>query len=311
MVGNCCSQGRPPLERLRNLCIACLVLDSLFVLIYGLTALSTTSVAHKRDCYEAHNYTWHKMITFTFAVSAVVAAGGALVHAGMACESQTTERQLTNISRYAHGLVCWMFAASVLEAIAYRKEPFECSDAYTSYDTGEAEDHTYASGDTTTSQESHFVWQVAYPLLWVSWVTGSVASAVMARRLVPLLSELCAVAATSSSQHAMPQTVGMPVQALPAGIPGASPAALAAGFGSHPGGPWGPSGAPQGVTVTGAPCGPASTPGADATGQPGAWPAQGGVVVASGGGVVAQGMPVAGSASDPEKPTSAGGTKVV
>lgn len=300
-MGDCCFQARSALERLRNLCVACLVLDSLFMLIYGLTALSSTRNSQKTECYGAHGYIWHNVITFTFSVSALAAAGGAWVHATLVCSSSNTAQQLLNVSRFAHTLVCWTFVAAILEAVAYRQEPMECADGYyTSSDDSKDDSGGLGAQAGAGQDDSSMIWQVAYTLLWLAWVTGAVAAAVFARRLAPLLPELAAAASATaahsmSNQGAMPQTVGMPVQNFPGGMimvgsPGNMP------YGGSPG-----ACGPQG-TIAGAPCSPAEgAPGAPA-GAPPLW--QGGVAY---GGIVAQGMPVAGSMPDPEK---AGGGKV-
>lgn len=284
---DCCSNSKPPLERLRNLCISCLVLDCIFILIYGLTALSSASISRKTVCYEAHGYTWHNTITFTFAISAFAAAIGGRVHSSISCSSPAmTEQQLNAVLRFAHGLIIWTFVAAVLEAIAYRKEPLQCSDAY--YGTS---DRTYTADGKSSQDTSHLAWQVIYPLLWVAWVTFTVAAAVLSKRIVPMLPELNAVATVAQQSQSTPQTVGVPVQELPTGQPVPS-----AAFGTSPGAPGGPC-----ATVTGSPCSPA---GGSAAEQPAASPWEQGTV--SGGSLVAQGRPVAGSIPDPEKGGGAG-----
>lgn len=303
MSGDFCFQGRPPLERLKNLSVTCLVLDSIFVLLYGLAALSSSGSTLKTACYEAHGYTWHNVVTLTLTVSAFVAASGAVVHASVSCGASINEKLLDNISRFAHGLVVWTFVAAILEAIAYRQEPLECTD---SWDTSSQQQDT--GGTASAEDGSNIIWQVAYTLLWLGWVISAVASSVLARRVSALLPELVAASSSGTTPAApsfpgqqgvsmTPQTVGMPVQFPPgmAGVQGV-PA-----FGSTMGGPVGPCG-PAGA-VAGAPCGPAAAGGAAAQGNA-TW--QGGMV-AAGGAVVAQGMPVAGSTPDPEKGGGGGG----
>merc|ERR1740123_1647023 len=191
-MAGCCFQGRPLLERPRNLCVTCLVLDCLFVLIYSLTALSTMSISYKTECYEAHGYTWHNMIALCYVVSAMSAGVGAVVHGHISCNPGVKKEQLINTSRFANALVCWIFTAAVVDAIAYRKEPFQCSDVYYSTSqssAGKPEDkaHAYAADSSAHQDSSHMVWQLAYPMLWVGWVTSAVAAAMLAKRLLPEL----------------------------------------------------------------------------------------------------------------------------
>mmetsp|Transcript_126579 Transcript_126579/g.405172 ORF Transcript_126579/g.405172 Transcript_126579/m.405172 type:complete len:342 (+) Transcript_126579:67-1092(+) len=332
MAGDCCFQGRPPLEKLRNLCIGCLVLDSLFVLLYGLSALGSAQSKDKYACYEEHGYFWYNVVNLAFAVSSVVAVGGATVHGIISCAASIQVQQLANVSRFAHVLVCWTFIQALLEAVAYRQEPLECAD------TAEAQGTSPEKGPNG-EDGGQLVWQVAYTILWLSWVTGAVASAVLARRCAPLLPELNAAAASIAADHigwstaqaqqagATPQTLGVPVH-FPMATMGAPQ--LEGASGAMPGGPCGPA---HGAIAPGAIAAGAIAPGAAAVGEPsqgaswgpaaadpwqtgdaaGAWgpaaaaPWQGSTTVTAGGAVVAQGMPVAGSSPpDPEK--GGGGT---
>jgi len=206
------------------LCVTCLVLDSLFVLIYSLTALSASSHNAKMACYEAHGYTWHTVVAGTFTVSAFIAVAGAIVHAMVVCSTPNTANQLGGVSRFAHSLVCWTFMAAVLEAIAYRQEPPECATigrdgAAHSTDPGSAQ----VDPNMEPQDRSDVVWQVACTMLWLVWVTGSVAAGVLARRCVPLLLE-----ENASPCSGTPQTVGMPVSRLPSGMVAVTGAAAAA-----------------------------------------------------------------------------------
>mmetsp|Transcript_34012 Transcript_34012/g.87948 ORF Transcript_34012/g.87948 Transcript_34012/m.87948 type:complete len:349 (-) Transcript_34012:87-1133(-) len=331
MAGDCCFQGRPPLERLRNLCVGCLVLDSLFVLLYGLSALGSARSKDKYACYEEHGYFWYNVVNLAFAVSSVVAVGGATVHGIISCAASIQVQQLANVSRFAHVLVCWTFIQALLEAVAYRQEPLECADTAETQGTSSEQGPTGEDG-------GQLVWQVAYTILWLSWVTGAVASAVLARRCAVLLPELNAAAAsiaaaqigwpTAQAQQAgaTPQTLGVPVHFPMAtmGVP-----QLEGASGAMPGGPCGPAhGAiALGDIAPGAIAAGAIAPGAAAGGEPSqgaSWgpaaadpwqtgdaaaaaPWQGSTIVTAGGAVVAQGMPVAGSSPpDPEK--GGGGT---
>merc|ERR1740120_530115 len=136
------------------------------------------------------------MITFTFAVSAVMAMGGAVVHSDVSCNGKAMARKQLSLNlRFAYALVFWTFAAACFEAVAYRKEPVEC-----------AEDPVQTADLASTQDISHLAWQVWYPLLWVGWLTCVVAAAVLSKRIAPILMELNA-AAEARRGRAVPQTV--------------------------------------------------------------------------------------------------------
>jgi len=309
-MGDCCWANRPLIERLRNLCVTCLVLDSIFILVYTLTALSSMALSYKTACFEAHGYTWHNMIAFCYAVSALWAAVGTTVHGYISCNNKASRDQIQNVSRFANALVCWIFTAAVVEAVAYRNEPAQCTDSLYATDPAEAATgkpdesaRAYAADSARHQDSSHVVWQLAYPLLWIAWVTATVAAAVLSKRLLQDLAIIRSQSNDEESGTAMPEIVGMPIQEPPSmqNMGGASPAAAPGPFGSTPGGPGGAGM----ITVSGTPCGPAGPAGsaiagaspADPVGQAPSW--QGGVP--AGGPMVAQGRPVAGTVNDPEK----------
>lgn len=230
---DCCFQDRPPLEQFRVLCVACLVLDSLFVLIYGLTTLSGTDASPKTLCYEAHGYTWHTIITGSFMISALAAVAGAVTHSRVVCGGPSTKQMLNSVLRFAHALVCWTLFQAILEAIAYREEPAECTTKPSSGAYGQRSDAQSAGSDGAESAEAgaaaedrtQAIWEVTCTMLWLAWVTGAVAVGVLARRcltLLPLEGELSASSAAreedeANGQGSTPQTMGIPIGQLPTG----------------------------------------------------------------------------------------------
>lgn len=264
----CCFSGRPPLERLRNICITCLCLDSIFVLLYGLTAMKPPATQEQEACYQQHHYIWHNIVSICYAVSTVVAILGIANHSTISCAPSLLERQLLMVSRYAHGMVCWILIQALLKAVADRQEPPECR----------APKPVVSDEQERDEESGRLIWDVGYIALWLSWVSCSVAAAMLARRCMPLVKRLAAEAAgaeQASAQNAlepgtMPQTVGMPVQFPPMGSAA------------------GPAEYTQGVAAAGFPA-------AGVTG----W--HNGSVVAAGGGMVVEGHPVANSTPDPDK----------
>jgi len=231
-MGEWCFQERPTLERVRNWCIGCLVLDCIFVLIYALTALASSVATPKTRCYEEHGYGWHTVVAFAFTASAMVAMSGATTHATAACAARITDRQLSMINKFAHVLVVWTFIHSLFEAIAYSNEPAEC--------VGIGKDGKKAEKPQDGAVTRIDIEQVAYSFLWLAWVTGCVAVSMMSKRaLVDLESE--------DSQPTQAQMVGMPVQFPPGGPSGSSVyhGASSAAFGSAVGLPPGSSSFPE------------------------------------------------------------------
>merc|ERR1740121_1712518 len=110
----------------------------MFVLIYSLTALSSMSLSYKTACYDAHGYKWHNMIAFCYLLSTVAATIGAMVHGNLACNEKARRDQILNVSRFANALVCWIFTAVVIEAVAYRNEPLQCADSLYATDPASA-----------------------------------------------------------------------------------------------------------------------------------------------------------------------------
>lgn len=265
-------QGRPPLERLRVISITCLVLDSLFVFIYGMMALSESSPSEKTQCYEEYRYIWHDIIAGTLMLSAFVAVGGAVTHGTVACAAHNTEQQLVGISRFSHSLVFWTFVQAVLEAIAYGQEPPQCAALGHPTHAG-AQPQPQQHGQAGEVDAMHpaertlVVYQVVSTMLWLCWVTGCVAAGVLSRRCIAYLPEAGERSPDAESGlSCTPQTVGMPVSQLPCGMIAIDGAAQAS------------SAEPESSSF-GAPT---------FAGQP---------VVGAGGGMVAQGRPVAGSES--------------
>jgi len=269
MAQDCCFQGRPPLERLRLICITCLVFDSLFIFIYGMMALSYSSPSAKTLCYEEHHYVWHDIIAGTLMISAFVAVGGAISHSTVACGTSNTEQQLISVSRFAHSLVCWTFVQALLEAIALGQEPPQCVGLdHPGGGLGNGQQAEENVDSMHPQDQTLVIYQVVSTSLWLCWVTGCVAAGVLARRCVPLLPEACSPSdAESGHNGSTPQTVGMPVSSLPSGM----------------------------IAVTGA----AAQDGGDLGQFGGGMPA----VVGAGGGLVAQGRPVGGA-----EPSKGGGS---
>mmetsp|Transcript_20780 Transcript_20780/g.44367 ORF Transcript_20780/g.44367 Transcript_20780/m.44367 type:complete len:304 (+) Transcript_20780:60-971(+) len=293
--GDSCWQGRSPLDRLRNLSITCLVLDAIFALLYGVSALKDSTSEEKLQCYKDYGYYWHNVVELAFAVSSVAAVCGIAIHASISCAASFQDRQLVNANYFGHGLVCWTFLQALAEAIAYRQEPQDCIDRYGSQSST-------SSADSTDESGTNLVWQVAYTMLWLSWVTGAVATAVLSRRMLPILHHLQATSTPgtpgwspstdSNEAGTMPQTVGMPVQ-----FPTNGSMQLA------------------GDTSSQGACGPAAgaaTQGAALPASPSAgWQGGDSAMVVAGGGLVAQGRPVAGSSyPDPEKAAAQAGASV-
>mmetsp|Transcript_27290 Transcript_27290/g.78577 ORF Transcript_27290/g.78577 Transcript_27290/m.78577 type:complete len:260 (-) Transcript_27290:11-790(-) len=219
---DCCFQGRPVLERVRNLSISCLVLDSIFLLVDGLTALNSTGASAKTECYEAQGYIWRNVLILTFSISAAVALAGVMVHSAVACNTQAELRQIHFVTRYANGLVGWTFVSAIAETISYHNEPYECSDAYTSSSQDQ---------DVATQQQNNLIWEFLYTVLAIAWVITAVAAGIVARRVVANPAELCA----PPQSPAAPQTVGVPTGVdMPVGLEGGSGGRAI--FGSVPGG---------------------------------------------------------------------------
>jgi len=255
-----CFQNKPPLERLRVLCISCLVLDCLFVFIYSILALSYSSRGPKTVCYEEHHYIWHDIVAGSLMISAFIAVGGAITHSQISCNTSNTEQHFISVSRYAHSLVCWTFIQAVLEAIALGQEPAECALLDPSLNRQHAQSADHSVDSMHPEDRVLVIYQVTSTMMWLCWVTGCVAAGVLARRSIPLLAEACSPAPDSENPPSAvtPQTVGSPVTTLPSGIIAVTGAAQA---GTADMGNFGGSEAP----------------------------------VAAGGGIVAQGRPVAGA----------------
>eukprot|EP00747_Dinoflagellata_sp_TGD_P170715 gnl/TRDRNA2_/TRDRNA2_202993_c0_seq1.p1 gnl/TRDRNA2_/TRDRNA2_202993_c0~~gnl/TRDRNA2_/TRDRNA2_202993_c0_seq1.p1 ORF type:complete len:303 (-),score=22.62 gnl/TRDRNA2_/TRDRNA2_202993_c0_seq1:56-853(-) len=204
-IASCCCCARPGvsravalLERFRINCVVCLVLDSLFLLIYSITTLSlATEDSARTQCYETHGHKWHHTFTVTVSLNVLATFSGVVVHSAVVCCMPTTTKQLGAISIFASALIVWVFVSATLEFVARQQEPIECAGS---------------SADSEESDESRgpaqSIWQVTYFLLWFAWVTSCVAAAVLARRCTLEL----AMAEESPAVFVAPQTVGVPVQ---------------------------------------------------------------------------------------------------
>mmetsp|Transcript_44472 Transcript_44472/g.128533 ORF Transcript_44472/g.128533 Transcript_44472/m.128533 type:complete len:279 (-) Transcript_44472:89-925(-) len=272
MANECCFGNRPPLEKLRNLCITCLVLDSIFVLINGLYTLTSVK-ASKAACYEAHGFAWHNMILFTFGASTGVAAGGMMVHAAVSCAAEVKSFQIVNVSRFAYILIGWTFFSAVLETVAAREEPEACKDPVDAHSGAYASDAEQKVAEAEANK--HAMWQIVYTMLSLAWITTTVVASILGRRLTQVMTEggvACPTSGTASEaqqQHPSAQTVGWPTSMRPG-----SDSAVGAPIGGLP---------PDG-------------------GVNGGWPNNGGAFP---GVVVAQGRPVPGSTHDPDRPALA------
>lgn len=253
MAIDCCFPGRPLLERLRNLCITCLVFDAIFVLLDSLSALNSTSTTVKSVCYEAQGHVWHNVITLLFSVSAGVGAGGLVVHGSIACNAEAGERrQFLYVSRFSYLLIAWTFLAALAHSIASNLEPLECRDIL------------QRGQESVEAHERDLIWAGAHAMLTIVWVATVAAAGLVARRGLANPSELALAPPrpVATPQGATPQTMGFPVHlppgALPVGLGGSGRAV----FGSVPGGPsaevvggamWGGATVAQGRPVADAP----------------------------------------------------------
>lgn len=209
-----CLHNRTVLERFRVLCTICLVFDAMFALIFALSGLNASAYSAETLCYEKNGYSWHNILALSFIISAVFAAWGVLLHGAVVISGEGAPMkaaQLVGVSRYGHILVAWTFIAAVLEAIAARQQPLECS----SETTAVAEP---AMGDGTGGLHSdqlhvNAVWQMLSTIMWLVWVVTAVAAAMSSKRSLQVLEE------QQASRHdTEAQMVGVPVQdELPSG----------------------------------------------------------------------------------------------
>lgn len=240
-----CIHNRPVLERFRVLCTICLVFDAIFALIFALSGLNASAYSAETVCYEEKGYSWHNILALSFIVSSVFAAWGVLLHGAVVISGDGAPMkasQLVAVSRYGHVLVAWTFIAAVLEAIAARQQPAEC----TSATTGVLAEP--AMGDGTGGLHSdqlhvNAVWQMISTIMWLVWVVTAVAAAMSSKRSLRVLEEQ-----QVSRQDTEAQMVGIPVQEeLPSGtVIGVATPSI--------GGPGGADGQPtfQGMPVAGA-----------------------------------------------------------
>eukprot|EP00928_Gymnodinium_smaydae_P080217 TRINITY_DN63968_c0_g1_i1.p1 TRINITY_DN63968_c0_g1~~TRINITY_DN63968_c0_g1_i1.p1 ORF type:complete len:283 (-),score=54.76 TRINITY_DN63968_c0_g1_i1:70-918(-) len=220
-----CFDQQAPMERLRTLCVTCLVLDCIFVLIYGLTAVHLSDahvmLVHSERCQQASGANWQMAVLFTYAASAVAALLGAVVHGRMSCSITWTKAEMIKVSHFAHGLVLWNLIASLVEAFESQQVPPECRLASQRLDVERQE---YGR-----QYMNNFVWQSVYAMLWLTWIMASVATALLARKIAPQLDAQEFQAGLSAGRGGanppavgmrsgfegtgaeMPQTVGMPV----------------------------------------------------------------------------------------------------
>lgn len=262
-----CYENRPPLERLRILCTGCFAFDCIFVLVYGLTAFRSAGATTVEACYEAHGYTWHYVMTLAITVWVMAALGAAMCHLALVTSQVDDEertKKLQNISRVAHGLICWSLVAAVLEAIAYREEPLECHLVGSAQTRAEQRGGDLATGNGEHSagdpQSDDRLWEVGYTMLWLAWVTSSLGTGILAKRVSRMTPEEANAppmdntdaAAQGQQMQTRPQTVGAPQMQdgaiLVTGNPMTGPAAATAAQGA-PTSNSGWSGAPTGSQV--------------------------------------------------------------
>jgi len=197
------------------LCTICLVFDGIFALIFALSGLNASAYSAETLCYEENGYSWHNILALSFIISAVFAAWGVLLHGAVVISGEGAPMkaaQLVGVSRYGHILVAWTFIAAVLEAIAARQQPIECSSQTTAVLAEPA------MGDGTGGLHSdqlhvNAVWQMLSTIMWLVWVVTAVAAAMSSKRSLQVLEEQQA-----SRQDTEAQMVGVPVQdELPSG----------------------------------------------------------------------------------------------
>lgn len=164
-----------PLERLRNLCAGCLVLDWLFTLLYMQAALNIHAGNPKGDCWEAHGYTRPLATTLATIFSAFLAGLGGTIHSKLVCH-KATARSLTFVNRFAHGLLAWTLLKVVLEAYANQHEPPACNQ-----ETG-TENNADENEEINSFTQGQIIWEVLYTMLWLGWVTCAGFAAVFSRR---------------------------------------------------------------------------------------------------------------------------------
>ncbi|CAK9043937.1 unnamed protein product [Durusdinium trenchii] len=210
-----CVHNRPILERFRVLCTICLVFDAIFMLIFALSGLSASAYSAETKCYEENGYSWHNILALSFIVSAVFAAWGVLLHGAVVISGEGAPLksvQLTGVSRYGHILVAWTFLAAVLEAIASRQQPLECSGEM----QGVLAEPALGDVDSQALTRAHVsaLWQMVSTVMWLIWVVAAVAAAMSSKRCMLALEE----AQVSQRQDSEAQMVGVPVQEeLPSG----------------------------------------------------------------------------------------------
>lgn len=214
---DCCFKGRPLAQRLRNLCVVALALDSIFLLVNVLIALNTAGPTQQSRCLEFHGYPWHGIVVLTFVISAVVAAIGAFVHASVACDPNAKGQKLILVARFAHALLAWIFLACALQAVAYQSKPAECALRY-------AEGSGGGFGDAV-AEESNLAWETMSLVLTISWVAFVVSAGTAARRGLTHPLELEPPLEEQPAQGAV-QPVGLPVPGVPM-CPPEGPAAAA------------------------------------------------------------------------------------
>lgn len=192
------------LERFQILCIACLVFDSIFFLIYTNSALdSSASSSEGSDACTGDGYTWSNVMATCTSLKALVALWGCFVHGAVACTTASvpmTGLKLRSITRYGHILVIWNFIVAVLEAVAVRQAPAQC--------LGGASTVDFATNST-------FLQEICFTILWLSWICSAVASAMIGRRVSPSVLEAPSPPserAGLSGTEPLPSAVGIPVQ---------------------------------------------------------------------------------------------------
>eukprot|EP00929_Paragymnodinium_shiwhaense_P120959 TRINITY_DN93046_c0_g1_i1.p1 TRINITY_DN93046_c0_g1~~TRINITY_DN93046_c0_g1_i1.p1 ORF type:complete len:263 (+),score=27.59 TRINITY_DN93046_c0_g1_i1:105-893(+) len=226
-------RSQPLAERYRTSCITSLVLDAIFALVYGNTALEAMSLSPKTaDCYLAEGYNWHMVLTSLLLLATFVAVAGVAVHAEGVCCPPIGEARLRLAVRYALALSLWTCVSSVLEAVVHQQPRPHCS----TEELGEAhvdavveeESHQH---DGPTRRFAEQLWQAFYLLLWVAWFFSCVHTAVLARRCLTSPDALAQLSGRIYDIHSsgMVHTIGTPVEltdrvdAIPIGVDGAAP----------------------------------------------------------------------------------------
>lgn len=186
----------PLLERLRTVCIITVALDWIFIFVFTLSFFTSQHTTETVECFHHHHYQWHNLVSFSFAVSAVVAVGGILVHSQIVCCGRPSSGSLAKVFVITTILVSWAFVSCVLEAVAINERPAECGDRT-----------VLSARERDTERAGYLTWQAIHTMLWLSWIGACVLVAVFSRQTLPSLILL----ETATNDMRPPQTMGVPV----------------------------------------------------------------------------------------------------